>query len=222
VLWNSQFQGLETTLFRLTSKLGRFWLLDVPLIGGLVMMFILGQGRKKSSFFLFPLAVMGLTTISIEIILLIAFQTLYGYLYQKIALLFSSFMIGLFLGALRGKKRKKKGYLDILVVQFGFIILIFLVALWLGSKPPEIFFFLLLVCLGYLGGDLFVLSNHLFLQKEKNYGAGYGWDLLGSFFGALAVSSILIPLFGLPLLTKYILLINSFCFLFLFWGLKKQ
>jgi spermidine synthase len=222
VLWNSQFQGLESYLFRLTSRLGRFWLLDIPLIGALLIMILLGWGRIKSAFFLLPLAVMGLTTITVEIIMLIAFQTLYGYLYQKVALLFASFMFGLFLGALRGKKRKKKGYIDLLVIQFGFILLLFLLILWLRVQPPEIFFFLYLVLLGYLGGDLFIVSNQLYLKEKKNYGAGYGLDLLGSFLGALAVSSFLIPLFGLPLLTKYILLVNSFCFLFLLWGLIKK
>jgi len=220
VLWNSQFQGLESSLFRLTSRLGRFWLLDVPLIGLLLIMVLLGWRHKKSSFFLLPLAVMGLTTITVEIIMLIAFQTFYGYLYQKVALLFASFMVGLFLGALRGKKRKKKGYLELLIIQFGFILLISLLILWLKSQPPEIFFFLYLVFLGYLGGDLFIVSNHLYLKEKKNYGAGYGLDLLGSFLGALAVSSFLIPLFGLPLLAKYILLVNSFCFIFLLWGRK--
>jgi len=222
VLWNSQFQGLESSLFRLTSRLGRFWLLDVPLIGLLFIMVLLGWRHKKSSFFLLPLAVMGLTTITVEIIMLIAFQTFYGYLYQKVALLFASFMVGLFLGALRGKKRKKKGFLELLIIQFGFILLIFLLILWLEAQPPEIFFFLYLVCLGYLGGDLFIVSNFLYLKEKKNYGTGYGLDLLGSFLGALAVSSFLIPLFGLPLLTKYILLVNSFCFIFLLWGQKKQ
>jgi spermidine synthase len=220
VLWNSQFQGLESSLYRLTSRLGKFWLLDVPLIMLSLILVYLGWRHKKSSFFLLPLAVMGLTTITVEIIMLIAFQTLYGYLYQKVALLFASFMVGLFLGAFRGKNRNKKGYLELLVIQFGFILLIFLLILWLGSQPPEIFFFLYLIFLGYLGGDLFIVSNQLYLKEKKNLGAGYGLDLLGSFFGALAVSSLLIPLFGLPLLTKYILLLNSFCLLFLLWGRK--
>jgi spermidine synthase len=222
VLWNSQFQGFESSVFRFTSRLGRFWLLDVPLIGLLLIMVFLGWKGAKESFFLLPLALMGLTTITVEIIMLIAYQTLYGYLYKKVALLFASFMVGLFLGALRGKNRKKKGYLDLLIIQSGFILLLILLILLLKSHPPEIFFFLYLVFLGYLGGDLFIVSNHMYLKEKKNYGVGYGLDLLGSFLGALAVSSMLIPLFGLPLLTRYILLANSFCLLFLFWGQKKQ
>jgi hypothetical protein len=69
---------------------------------------------------------------------------------------------------------------------------------------------------------MFIVSNHLYLEQKKNFGLGYGLDLLGSFFGALVASSLLIPLFGLPLLVKYIFLLNSFCLLFLFWGRKTR
>jgi spermidine synthase len=161
---------------------------------------------------------MGLTTITVEILLLIAYQTFYGYLYQKVALLFACFMVGLSSGALRGIARKTKEYSQLLILQFGFILLLFLLLLWMESRPPEIFFFLFLLFLGYLGGDLFIVSNQLYLEEKKNLGIGYGLDLLGSFFGALMASSLLIPLFGLPTLAKYIFLLNSFCFLFLLRG----
>jgi len=222
ILWSTQFQSFETVLFNFFSKISRFWLIDLPLIVFVAFLILLGVRRKKTSFFLIPLAVMGLTTLTIEIVVLIAFQTSYGYLYQKVALLFACFMIGLFLGALRGKMRKTKAYLHILLIQTGFILLLFLLLLWMESQPPEFFFFLFLLLLGYLGGDLFIVSNHLYLEVKKNFGLGYGLDLLGSFFGALVASSLLIPLFGLPLLAKYIFLLNSFCLLFLLWGFKAR
>jgi spermidine synthase len=222
ILWSTQFQNLETFVFHFLSKLSRFWLLDLPLIGFVLFTLILAWKQKKTSFYLLPLAVMGLTTIIVEIIVLIAFQTFYGYLYQKVALLFSSFMIGLFVGALRGKARKNPAYPHILPIQFGFIFLLFLMILGFSTRPPEPLFFLLLFSFGFLGGDLFIVSNYLFMKHKKNYGVGYGLDLLGSFFGALVVSSLLIPLFGLPLLVKYIFLLNSICLLFLVWGLKTK
>lgn len=221
VLWSSQFRRPESSLFRSISRLGRFWLLDIPLAGVIVIMFFFGFKRRRASILLLPLAVMGLTTITVEIVMLIAFQTLFGYLYHKVALLFASFMVGLFLGALRGKLRTKKGYLELLVIQFGFILMMFLLFFWLKAHPPEILFFLYLMLLGYLGGDLFIVANQLYMREKKNLGIGYGLDLMGSFLGALAVSSILIPLFGLPVLAKYLLLINSFCFIFLFFGKKS-
>ncbi len=218
VLWSTQFHGLETSLFRFLSRLGRFWLLDFPLIVFVLILLLMGVIPRRANFLLLPLAVMGLTTITIEIILLIAYQTSYGYLYRKVSLLFACFMVGLFLGAFRGKARRIKEYLQLQILQFGFILLLFLLILGLESHPPEIFLFLFLLFLGYLGGDLFIVSNHLYLEEKKNLGIGYGLDLLGSFSGALVASSILIPLFGLPILIKYIFLLNSICFLFLLRG----
>ena len=222
VLWSTQFQSLETVFFHLFSRISRFWLFDLPLIVFVLILIFFGLRRKKTPFYLVPLAVMGLTTLTIEIVVLIAFQTFYGYLYKKVALLFSCFMIGLFIGALRGKRRKTKAYFHLLLIQSGFILLLFILILFLEAHPSEFFFFLFFLLLGYLGGDMFIVSNHLYLEQKKNFGLGYGLDLLGSFLGALVASSLLIPLFGLPLLVKYIFLLNSFCLLFLLWGQKVR
>ncbi len=222
VLWSTQFKGIEKAVFTFFSSLRSFWLLDFPLILFIFLLIILWLKGKKSSFFLVPLAVMGFTTIVAEIIVIIAFQTLYGYLYQRIALLLTSFMMGLFLGSFRGKKRKRFDLSQMLVIQAGFLLLILLFQTTLKLNPPEIFFFLFLLALGFLGGDLFVVSNHLFLKEKKNYGLGYGLDLLGSFGGALAASSLLIPLVGLPHLLTYLFLLNSFCLLFLVGGWRKK
>jgi len=221
VLWSTHFKGLERKIFSFFSKLRFFWLLDLPLILFISLLLILWLRRKKSTFSLVPLAVMGFTTIVVEIVMIIAFQTLYGYVYRRIALLLTSFMIGLFLGSFRGKKRKQIGFVQLLFIQFGFLLMLLLLHISLKMNPPELFFFIFLIVLGFLGGDLFVVSNHLFLKEKKNYGLGYGLDLLGSFIGALAASSLLIPLVGLPLLLKYLFLLNSFCFLFLFGGMRK-
>jgi len=222
VLWSAQFKGIEKRILSFLSELPFFLLLDFPLILFIFLLLFLWIRRKKSSFFLLPLAVMGFTTIIVEIIVIIFFQTLYGYLYGRIALLLTSFMAGLYLGAFRGKKRKKYSLAQILFIQFGFLFLLFLLYLSLNIRPPEFSTFLFLLALGFLGGDLFVVSNHLFLKDHKNYGLGYGLDLMGSFLGALIASTFLIPLVGLPLLVRYLLLINSFCFLFLVGGMRRR
>jgi spermidine synthase len=221
VLWSTQFKGMERKIFSFFSQVHFFWLLDLPLILFIFLLVILCWRRKRSTFFLLPLAVMGFTTIVVEIVVIISFQTLYGYVYRRIALLLTSFMIGLFLGSFRGKRRKKIYFALLLFIQFGLLLLVLLLNLTLRLHPPELFFFIYLLFLGFLGGDLFVVSNNLFLREKKNYGLGYGLDLLGSFLGALAVSSFLIPLVGLPLLLKYLFLLNSFCILFLLAGLKR-
>jgi spermidine synthase len=171
--------------------------------------------RKESSFFLVPLAVLGLTTIACEIMIIVWFQSLYGYVYQRIALLLTSFMAGLALGAWRGSKRKTVRYAQVIFIQFCVLLLVLAIRILLKAAPTEKIFFAVLLLLGFFGGDLFIVSNRLFIKDKTQAGLGYGWDLLGSFFGAVCLSSILIPLAGLPLLFQYLFLANSFCLLFL-------
>jgi len=222
VLWSTQFKGLDKKIFSFFSEVHSFWLLDFPLLVFILFLILLWIKGKKPSFFMLPVAIMGFTTIVMEIIVIIFFQTLYGYLYGRIAFLLTSFMVGLLLGAFRGKIRKKHNFAQIMLNQFGFLILLLLLNFSFGIHPPEFCSFLFLLALGFLGGDLFVVSNSLFLKERKNYGLGYGLDLLGSFFGALIASTFLIPLVGLPLLVKYLFLLNSFCFLFSVGSLRKQ
>lgn len=214
VLWSTQFKGLELGVLSFFEK-HSFWLMDFPLLLFIFLLFFLWMKRKKSSFFLVPLAVMGFTTIVCEILMVIWFQTLYGYVYGKIALLLTTFMAGLFLGAMRGSKRKTVRFSQLLLIQLCFILLLAILQFFLRIHPPEFSLFLFLLLLGFFGGDLFIVSNRLFIKEKAQYGLGYGLDLVGSFLGAMAASSLIIPLLGLPLLARYLLLFNSFCFLFL-------
>jgi spermidine synthase len=218
VLWSSQFGGLEARVFSGLAGIGSFWYLDAPLVLFLIILILMGLRRKLSYFVLTPVAVMGFTTIVTEILLIIAYQAFNGYLYQSVALLFAAFMLGLSSGAFTGMLKKKVHFVQIILDQAGLILLLAFSFALLRTQPQEILFILILFVLGLLGGDLFVVSNRLYLRTTQNYGLGYGLDLLGSFVGAVAVSSVLIPLVGLLPLIKYLLLMNSFCLLFLIWG----
>jgi len=215
VLWSTQFKGIDSKILSSLSRLSFFWLLDLPLLLFLLMLVFFWIKKKKTGFFLIPLIVMGLTTIVVEIILLVWFQALYGYLYGRIALLLTAFMLGLFLGSLFCSRIKEALFKHLILIQSGFLLLLFLFQIALRARPPELLMFLFLLLFGFLGGGLFIVSNRLYLKEKANYGIGYGLDLLGSFLGALVTSSLLIPLIGLPLLLRYLFLLNSFCFLFL-------
>lgn len=221
VLWNTQFRGVEARIMNSLSRLTSFWLLDLPLACFILLLLFFWLRRIKSSYFLVPLATMGFTTIVFEIIVIISFQVLHGYVYRSISLLLTTFMAGLFLGSWRSRRRKKIDFSAILVTQFGFLLILSIFSFSLKSHPSEILLFLFLFILGFLGGDLFLVSNSLYLKEKSNYGLGYGLDLAGSFLGAIAASSFLIPLVGLVRVLRYLFLLNSFCLLFLYGRLRK-
>lgn len=220
VLWSTQFRTLEATILKFFSTLPSVLMLDLPLGLFLLLLFFFWFKKKETSFYLMPLAVMGFTTIAAELILILWFQSVYGFVYGRIALLLAAFMFGLFAGAWLSSKRKTADYLRLIFIQAGFILLFLLLERFLRIPPSEFFVYAFLLLLGILAGDLFIVANHLYLQRKKNYGLGYALDLGGAFLGATVTASLLIPLFGLPLLVRYLFLLNSFCFLFLLFRRK--
>lgn len=213
--WSSQFRGPEGQVLRALSRLSPVWLLGGPLLLFSLLLAVLRWTKKETSFSLIPLAVMGLTTIAAEIVLLIWYQALYGYLYGRVALLLSTFMLGLFLGASLKIRVPGPTFAQLAAVQAAFVIL--LAAFWtvIPLHPPESIAFLILMSFGLLGGRLFVVSNLLFLRIREDYGRGYGIDLVGSFIGALVTASLLIPLAGLPRVVEALIALNVVCLLFL-------
>jgi len=214
-LWSTQFRGPGAGILRFFSKVPVFWLLGLPLLLFVLLLLVLRAKKGEATFSLLPLAVMGLTTIVAEIVLLIWFQALYGFLYGRIALLLSTFMLGLFLGALFSTRINRPTYGSLAAIQVGFLLLLGLFRLAIPAKLPEVLAYLILLFLGILGGGLFVVSNRLYLRVRADYGRGYGLDLVGSFIGALVTSSLLIPLAGLSRVIDSVILLNAMGLLFL-------
>lgn len=215
VLWSSQFSGFEKSPLVFISRLRPIWLTGCPLAIFFLASLFFRIKKRRSAYFLAPLVVMGLTTIVVEITVLIWYQARYGYLYGRIALLLSSFMLGLFLGSLTACQRKKHSLARLTSAQFGFVVFLFLLLIIVRSTPPEFLSFVLLFLMGGLSGEVFIVSNTLYLREKINYGLGYGLDLAGSFGGALVTSSILIPLAGLAAVFFFVFLLNTLCLIFL-------
>jgi spermidine synthase len=221
LIWSTQFHELESRIVKFFSRLDQRWLLGLPLLLFFLCLISLGSKGPKTVFFLIPLVLLGFTAITAEILAIFAFQITQGYLYQSLALLFSAFMLGLFLGALRGLKRARADTRHLILLQALFLCLLLCLWLLLTNPAATALFYIFLFLLGFLSGDLFVLANSLFLRYQKNYGLGYGLDLLGGFLGALGTSSILVPLMGIPTILAYLGLANILGFGFLIWGRSR-
>lgn len=215
VLWASQFHGAESKLLGFFSGLPSFWLLDIPLALYVITLASLAIRKKPSARYLAPLATMGFTTIVLEIIILLAFQTFWGYVYSRLALLLTMFMGGLALGSWLSLRRKKTGSGELAVIQGAFVGLPVVAYVSVVGRFTAAALFALLLVLGSVSGYLFVVANRLYLALKEDYGRGYAADMLGSFLGALFVSAVIIPLIGIPTLLMYLAVMNSFCLLFI-------
>jgi len=211
--WTSQFTPRLLPLLRLMGKTTLLAvLITVAILGGLL--FALRSPLTPRGFLPIPVVVAttGTFGMTIETIVILVYQSFFGYLYQEIGLVLTSFMLGLAAGGsivnyMIGKGRRPPViYVEIGIVAFcvGFAILIHPLLI-LSSMPgtsfiSKIALLTLSALSGMLVGAQFPLSAAVVLSKSdrlsKVAGSLYGWDLVGAVVGSLMTSIVLVPLVG--------------------------
>jgi len=239
VLWSKQFKDFSGKLLAAFSHVRNHWV--VAAIAGLLATALLLQrfapvawGQKS---LLVAVATTGFAEITIEVVTLLGFQALHGYIYYKVAIIVTAFMVGLAAGAAGIMKFIRQGGASrrvFLLIQACVCVypLLLLGALIAFSRmdsgndatvalQAQLAFPLLAFFAGFVGGLQFPLANALWLAENPNVarsaGYTYGWDLLGSCLGALLTSALLIPVFGIPFacITASLLNIGSLLLLFM-------
>lgn len=159
-----------------------------------------------------PILSMGIasfTLMTTEILIIFLFQSQLGYLFSKIALIFTTILVSMGLGNLVGTKIKaaKKG-----LVLIKFLIILYLLIFFPTVKnlPQEKVFYLLGSVIGLLVGAVFPLANKIYLKQPEKVGVLYSTDLFGAFFGAILPSLFFIPLFGIQKTIILLIILNLF------------
>jgi spermidine synthase len=151
---------------------------------------------------------------ALQVLLLLAFQSIFGYVYHQLAILIGLGMAGIALGSwlgMRGSAVSRSSSCGRLAfTQFllavsapaliGAISLLALlsapVSTWIAAQCV---FPALAAVSGMLGGYQFPLASAIYLEegnKRRSLGTLYALDLLGGCAGALLLSTWLIPVFG--------------------------
>jgi len=161
-------------------------------------------------------AAMGFTMIGLEMLLLLAFQAIYGYIYQQLAVIIAGFMVGMALGSWLGLHRldsldeqadiRRLARLQVLAALSPLLLFLLLHAFaatklsTLGFLVSQILFPILAVFCGLFGGYQFPIASRLFFagrqSQTESTGTLYALDLAGSCLGAIVLSSYLVPVFG--------------------------
>jgi len=149
----------------------------------------------------------GFAASSIELLLLISFQIIYGYVYQMIGIIITIFMGGLAIGSLYRHKIIPNVHINnYFSIQFGIgiysillpFILILLKSVNIYPYIIHFIFFSLTFIIALLIGIEFSLASKLQSRRISTIAAElYSVDLLGSAIGALLVTAFLIPILGI-------------------------
>ena len=219
LLWGTQYSRIAGKVFATLDKrtvwTGVVFFSFLATALALVFRFKSAAKPFPQTSILYAVAIFGFTEISLEVLIIFAFQVFFGYVYHKIGLLLALFMVGLAAGSItlsyfpRGKASQLRA-----LITFQFVLACFCLGLaativYFQNRPelsPERFFYreafsLMSLTAGFIGGTHFPLVNRLLLEKREQVGTAagtiYAIDLLGSFLGCLLVGLVLIPLVGI-------------------------
>ena len=217
VLWSAQFKGGYSRWFQAAAHTGFESItvaVLVPLAMGTILLAFGRSARQRvRSAAACCTAATGFTLIALQIFVLLAFQSIYGYVYSQLAILIGLGMAGIALGSRLGLRRAGRGELasyraltvNQLLLALSAPALIFAAALLARASGTaatgvaQIAFPALVALCGVLGGYQFPIANEVYLADRQGHGglgALYAVDLLGGCVGALLVSTYLIPVFG--------------------------
>ncbi len=216
ILWATTFSSSFKNLFLLFSRLKTQTLaLCIVLFTALVYLTVRIVFTRKGveAGIYYSILSIGFTEISLEVILILGFQILFGYVYHQLALLIASYMAGLTIGSwMTGRSASKtsdRGRFILFQALMALYPLVLYAAFHLfGSAAPaagvlliKVLFPLLTLGAGFIGGYQFPLANRLLLDKGKPFsriaGSLYGIDLAGSSIGALFTGAFLVSIFGI-------------------------
>ncbi|MBU0765728.1 MAG: fused MFS/spermidine synthase [Bacteroidetes bacterium] len=183
------------------SQFGTNWLLVLPLVI-LIIVFLVIRGNPVT----IGMFAVGFSASSLEMILLMAFQVIYGYVFQMTGVIITVFMAGLAAGSLyfqRFVKSPSKGsyaVIQLLIAVYAIVLPGVLIALKSAegySFLIHVVFLVLTLIIAVLVGVEFSVASRITKQPVyKGASDLYGMDMMGSALGALLVSVLLIPLLG--------------------------
>jgi len=215
VLWSAQFKPAYADGLRAAGRISFSKILCGALGFLLSMVALLSYSsahRPHARAAVCSIAATGFTLMALEIILLLAFQSIYGYLYHQLAILIALFMAGIAAGSWLGLRSIQRSdsstRLNVAATQLllalsapALMLVVSCMARLSGSTASWIaaqcLFPALATLCGALGGFQFPLATQLYESaKRQSFGRLYAVDLVGGCVGALLLSGYLIPVFG--------------------------
>jgi spermidine synthase len=163
---------------------------------------------RKEEYILFST---GLATMGVEMLIVFAFQVIYGYIYLKIGAIVTASLLGLLPGAIIGNSLVKKGHNKLFISEMLILLLLFLFLIWAawfkGAPHPTYFlaycFFFSLLC-----GFQFPVAAAMIGEKRSPAAGCFAADLCGASVGTVATGTILIPLWGIQTAVVFLILVK--------------
>ncbi|MDP8298367.1 MAG: hypothetical protein P9L88_00465 [Candidatus Tantalella remota] len=215
VFWSTHFDSSFFRNLLSSATPGKIWTgLTVACFLMIFFIFLVRRGRSRKAVLLAVMTT-GFAEINFQIAVMISFQVIYGYVFYKLGMIITSFMVGLAFGGWLITKVMGKIKDDMKVFTWTQVsiciypLLLPVIFMWLSGARSDavswmgsnIIFPFIPAVAGIIGGIQFPLANKIYLEDRKSIGRvsglSYGLDLLGACAGALLASAFFIPVLGI-------------------------
>jgi spermidine synthase len=203
LLWHKIQHG-ENPLLSSVTRGGILVAAGILMLVFSLFFFAIKTQHRKTYFRTMIMIVAGFTGITLHVVLLLVFQTMFGSIYEMVGLMIALQMLGLAIGAALFTLMILRWSQNLIVsIHLALLFLFlsglpFLLPLAFKSHSFLLISFLMAIS-GVWVGIIFAAVNSSFLQTSHSLGWIYAADLLGSALGALVSCSILFPLLGIKL-----------------------
>lgn len=202
----------------------RYWLVIGACCAGLVFY------CARLSVVEFGMFAGGFTASAVELLLVMAFQVIYGYVYQMLGIIVTVFMTGLALGAMQRFRfvarpsMPRLGVVQWAVAAYAAVLPFILFRLNAAAGSMLVVqgvLMLLTLVIAFLVGMEFSLAANLQSQPAAAVAASlYSADMIGAAVGALLAGAFLIPRLGILNASYWLAALNGFAGILSFTGRK--
>ncbi|MCD6296198.1 MAG: hypothetical protein J7M30_03475, partial [Deltaproteobacteria bacterium] len=181
----------------------KYFLLVVLVLTVIYLIFI-----RKEEYILFST---GLVTMGAEMLIIFAFQVIYGYIYLKIGAIVTAFLLGLLPGALIGNLSRSKNIHKLVVSETLLLSLLLVYFIWVTyfkSELHPIYFLVYCFLFSFLCGFQFPVVTGIIGERSRPAAGCLASDLYGASVGTLVTGTILIPLWGIRFAVVFLILVK--------------
>ncbi|MBL7203337.1 MAG: hypothetical protein ISS63_03250 [Desulfobacteraceae bacterium] len=191
----------------------------IAILLGLTLIYLVFMRREE--YILFST---GFATMGVEMLIIFAFQVIYGYVYLEIGAIITAFLLGLLPGAIAGKQWRVNISLKITVSEIAILSLLFIFFLWISCFKSELhplYFLSFCFLFSFLCGFQFPVAAEI-IGEEKSPAAGcLASDLCGAAVGTLATGTVLIPMWGMRFAVVFLILVKISSIVLIMFGRRR-
>jgi spermidine synthase len=166
------------------------WHIVSFLIGFFTIVTLVIYKRKRRVLY-YSVFTTGFASMSFVLAVVLAYQALYGYIFEMIGILTALFMVGMWIGTIV-TRRTERSLTVLLSLELLTVVLAITAPFFFRG---ELLFYGIVFLAGLFTGGQFTTAN-LSMDAPNTAGRLYGLDLIGSCIGSFIPAIILIPLFG--------------------------